>query len=155
MSLEPLLPLPWMQGSFPPMNAERSHAGGEQNLRHHRGRGSLAMGAGNTNGVVVPAGHDAQQLAALQNRNAACLGGDEFRIVRHDGCGVHDQVSALDVFRTLSQLYRNTHVSNRLKRLGFVVVRAGEVKSTCVEDLCQRIHAAAANPDEMNMLFTV
>lgn len=131
------------------------HAGSEQDLCHHRSRGRLAVCAGNADGVVIPAGHDAQQFAALQHRYTACLGSDQFRVVCHDGCSVDDQISALDILRTLSQIYRDAHVPDSLERFCFVVVRAGEVIALGVQYLCQRIHTAAADADEVDVLFSL
>ena len=90
------------------------YAGGEQDLRHHRGGRRLAVGAGNADGIVIPAGHNTQQFAPFQHRHAAGFGCDQFRIVCHDRRGVYDQVSPLNIFRTLSQIYGNAHVADCL-----------------------------------------
>ena len=131
------------------------HAGCKQNLCDHRGGSGFAVGAGNTDCIVIPAGHNAQQFASLQYRHTAGLCRDQFRIVCHNCSCVHNQVSAFDIFCTLSQENRNAHIPDCLERLCLIIVRAGEVISFCVQNLSQRIHAAATDSDKVDVLFTL
>ena len=42
-----------------------------------------------------------------------------------------------------------------MERFCFVVVRTGEVIALGVQNLCQRIHTAAADADEVDVLFSL
>ena len=94
-----------------------------------------------------------KQLGTLQHGDAAGLGSHQLRVVRQDCGGIDNQVSAFNIFRFLADGDGNTQFPLCIYRIGGIVVRAGDVISGCSQDLYQRVHTAAADPDKMNMLF--
>ena len=131
------------------------HPGGKQNLRRHGGGGSLSVGAADADGVVILGGDDAQQFTALQHRYAAGFGSDQLRIVRHNGCGVDDQIRPRNILCPLPQHHRDPQLPDSLQGLGFVVVRPGEIIAPAVENLRQGIHTGAPDSDKVNVFFSI
>ena len=126
-----------------------------KDLGQHRGGRGLAVGAGDTDRITIPTGNQTQHLASLQHRHTGSLGSNQFRIVRHDRSCMHDQVSAFDIFRTLSEgLDFDAHVPDCLQCVRFVVIGTGQMITLRMKDLRQWVHSRTADADKMNVLLS-
>src|SRR5699024_11021652 len=129
-------------------------------LHEHLGQqcsgGRLAVGATDADAVVKPAGHQSQQVGALDGRHTACTGSNQLRIIVHDRGSVDNQVGAFDVFGALTQCDRNIHLFPfKVDGVTRVIVRTGDIVTHSVQNLHQREHTRTADTDEMKMLFIV
>ena len=123
---------------------------------YHRCDGSLAVGTADTYRIVEPCRYYPQQLRTLYHRYAAAFCSHHLGIIGEYGRGIDYQIGAFDIAGPLTDgVYLHAHLSYRSKRLGLVVVRSGDVVPLGYQHLCQRIHAAAAYPHHMYMLFAV
>ena len=126
---------------------------GEQDLREHRGCCRLAVRTGNADRIGIPFRDKPEQLTALHHCNAGSLCCRALGIRLCDRRRIDDQIRIRDILRALPELHRNPQRPHRCQRIRLVVIRAGQIISFCMQHLCQRIHAAAADADHMDMLL--
>ena len=124
---------------------------------HHRGRGSLAVGTGEADDIVVVAHDVAPGLCALHDRDAELVCADDLGVFVVNGGGAHDQGRALDVLRPVLIGDRG---AERLKTRGDVgaqAVGAGDRHTLAQQKLCERVHGYAADADEVNsfLIFNI
>src|SRR5699024_3263111 len=110
----------------------------------------LAVGAADADAAVKPAGHQPQQVGALNGGHAAGPRRHQLGVVVHDSGGVDNQVCALDVLGALADGNRDAKLLPlKVDGVAGVIVRAGDVVSHAVQDLHQWKHARAADADEV------
>ena len=113
------------------------------------------MSTRNADSVIVPRGNYAQQVGTFKDRHTACLCSHKLGVVSHDSGCVDDEVSALDILRSLTDIHRDTHISYSVEGFSLVVIRACQVVALTVEYLSERVHTRAADTDEVDVLFSV
>lgn len=127
----------------------------DQQLAEHGGGRGFAVGSGYGDGAVVAAGNDAQHYRALDRGDTLFGGCHQLGVILLDGGGIDDQLRALDVFRTVTHVHRNSVGADAVERFTLVRVGAGELKALAVQDLGQRAHARAADADEMDSFYMI
>ena len=121
---------------------------------HGRG-GRLAVGAGDADAVLVQAADIAQQDAALHGGDAVGIGGVQLHVVLRDGGRVDHEVGADDVVGAMAQRDLHAHLPLVADDAAIQHITAGDDISLGVQDLDQRVHAAAAAADEVDLLHII
>ena len=121
----------------------------------HGSRGGLAVSAGNADAVLVQAAHIAQQNAALHSGDAIGSGSIQLHVVLGNGGRVDHQVNADHVVRSMTQADLHAHLPLRADDAAVQHIAAGDIISLGREDLDQRIHAAAAAADEVDLFHII
>ena len=121
---------------------------------HGRG-GRLAVGAGDADAVLVQAADIAQQDAALHGGDAVGIGGVQLHVVLCDGGRVDHEVGADDVVGAMAQRDLHAHLPLVADDAAIQHITAGDDISLGVQDLDQRVHAAAAAADEVDLLHII
>lgn len=111
------------------------------------------MSSRNTDRVIVALCDYSEEVCSFEHGNSACSCSHKFGIVLHYGSRVDYEVCTLDIFSTLTNENRNAHFAHCIKSLGFVIVRACQKISLCMEYLCKGIHTRTADTDEVDVLF--
>ena len=124
---------------------------------HHRGRGGLAVGAGEADDIVVVAHDVAPGLCALHDRDAELVCADDFGVFVVNGGGAHDQGGALDVLRPVLIGDRGAECLETRGDVGAQAVGAGDRHTLAQQKLCERVHGYAADADEVNsfLIFNI
>ena len=121
---------------------------------HGRG-GRLAVGAGNADAVLIQAADIAQQDAALHGGDAVGNRRIQLHIVLRDGSRVDHEVGADDIVGAVAQRDLDAHLPLVLDDASVQHIAAGDYIALGVEDLDQRIHAAAAAANEVDLLHII
>ncbi len=127
----------------------------EKRLREHRRRGRLAVRAGDANGERHALHQLADQVTALDLRNAQPRGLRTLGVVLGDGGGVDDHVRAAHVFRALADVDFD---ALRGERIGLVrprAVRTADGKALARQQRRQPRHGTSANPDKVHAASAV
>ena len=124
---------------------------------HHRGRGGLAVGAGEADDIVVVAHDVAPGLCALHDRDAELVCADDLGVFVVNGGGAHDQGRALDVLRPVLIGDRGAERLETRGDVGAQAVGAGDRHTLAQQKLCERVHGYAADADEVNsfLIFNI
>ena len=113
------------------------------------------MGAGDADAVLVQAADIAQQNAALHGGDAVGIGGVQLHVVLRDGGRVDHEVGADDVVGAMAQRDLHAHLPLVADDAAIQHITAGDDISLGVQDLDQRVHAAAAAADEVDLLHII
>src|SRR5882724_6481384 len=124
---------------------------GSENACNHRGRGGLAMRAGNGN-AVFEAHQFGEHFRARDNWDFALVRFDNFRIVGLNRGRNHDDVRILDVRSFVAFVNRGAEILKALGCGGRLGVRAGNGIAEREQHFSDTAHADAADSDEMNAL---
>ena len=126
-----------------------------QHCGDHAGGRRLAVGAGDADAVLVQAADIAQQDAALHGGDAVGIGGVQLHVVLRDGGRVDHEVGADDVVGVMAQRDLHAHLPLVADDAAIQHITAGDDISLGVQDLDQRVHAAAAAADEVDLLHII
>ena len=121
---------------------------------HGSGRG-LAVGTGNADALPVQAAHVAQQHAALNGGDAVGGSSVQLHVVLCNGGGVHHHVHADHIVRTVAQRDLDSHLPLRADDAAVQHIAARDLIALGGQDLDQRVHAAAAAADEVDLFYIV
>ena len=113
------------------------------------------MGAGNADAVLIQAADIAQQDAALHGGDAVGNRRIQLHIVLRDGSRVDHEVGADDIVGAVAQRDFDAHLPLVLDDASVQHIAAGDHIALGVEDLDQRIHAAAAAANEVDLLHII
>ena len=119
----------------------------------HRSSGGLAVGAGHADALLVQTAHIAQQHAALDGGDAVGGSGTQLHVVLGDGCGIHHHVHTDDVVGAVAQADLHAHLPFVADDAAVQHITAGDLVTLGGQDLDQRIHAAAAAADEVDLFY--
>ena len=113
------------------------------------------MGAGHADALLVQTAHIAQQHAALDGGDAVGGSGTQLHVVLGDGCGIHHHVHTDDVVGAVAQADLHAHLPLVADDAAVQHITAGDLVALGGQDLDQRIHAAAAAADEVDLFYIV
>ena len=102
----------------------RIKARADQQLAEHRGGGGLAVCTGYRDGTVVAAGDDTEHYTALDRGDTLFFCGNQLGIILFDSGGVYNQLSAFDILRLMSHMYRDAVAADAVECLALVAVGA-------------------------------
>ena len=111
------------------------------------------MGAGNADGVVVPAHQQPPRLPALDNGQAEGARGDDFRVLVKDGGGADDGGGAAHVLFPLAYHDAGAQAFQPVGVNGALAVRALHAGAHMQQKLGERPHGHPADAAEMNGFF--
>ena len=143
------------QGQLAADDRRRITAGQLQRGGDHGSGGGLAVGAGNADALLVQSAHIAQQDAALDGGDAIGRSGAQLHIILGDRSRVDHHIHADDVVRTVAQRDLDAHLPLVADDAAVQHVAAGDLVALGCEDLDQRVHAAAAAADEVDLFYIV
>ena len=124
-------------------------AAGIEQRCDHRGRGGLAVGAGDGDAALQP--HQlGQHLGAAHHRNAAFARRRQFRIVALDRGGDHDDLRAVDVLRLVADRDPRAVLAQTVEIVIVRGVRALHGIAEIEQHLGDAAHADPADPDEVD-----
>ena len=124
-------------------------AAGIEQRRDHRGRGGLAVGAGDGDAALQP--HQlGQHLGAAHHRNAPFARRRQFRIVALDRGGDHDDLRAVDVLRLVADRDLRAVLAQTVEIVIVGGVRALHGIAEIEQHLGDTAHADPADPDEVD-----
>ena len=129
----------------------RVHTGFAQNRRDQRGRGGLAMRAGNRN-ALLQAHQLSQHDGALHHRNLLGAGRDDFGVVGPDRRRGDQHLSARDVRGRMADMDLQAQAGQALRGGAIALVGARDGVAQVVQDLGDAAHAGAADADKMDVL---
>jgi len=118
-------------------------------VREHRGRGGLAVRAGDADRVAVGLHDVAPGLRALEDGDALGPGGGDLGVVVVDGGGADDAVGAADVLGAVADKDGDTVIDELARRNGGVHVGAGDLHAHAAQHEAERTHGDAADADEV------
>ena len=121
----------------------------------HGSGGGLAVSAGDADALLVQAAHIAQQHAALDGGDAVGGSGTQLHVVLGDGRGIHHHVHTDDVVGAVAQADLHAHLPLVADDAAIQHIAAGDLVALGRKDLDQRIHAAAAAADEVDLFYIV
>ena len=102
------------------------------------------------NGRFVILHHLPQKLCPGQHGKIHSSGGDQFRIIRFDGCSIDDQVNVWgDVFLALSIVDAGALRRQDMSQVRRRSVGAGDLKLFCQKDFCESAHTDAADTNKV------
>ena len=118
-------------------------------VRTHGRRRRLAVRAGNAQCVRVAAHQCAPRLRPLKDRDAAAVRLVHLRVVVvYGGRADHELNIIRDVGGTVTDVDRNTALTQRERIVALAHVRAADVQPGAVQHLRQRRHGHAADTDQ-------
>ena len=85
-----------------------------ENMGHHRGCGSFAMGAGNANCIFIGAHNHTPGLGPFKHRNTGAAGSSDLRVIVMDSCGTDHTICAPDIFTLVADMHGNTLICQLL-----------------------------------------
>ncbi len=132
----------------PPDHDRRIQSRAIQHEADHRGRGRLAVRAGDGDALLLPH-HLCQQLAAQDHRDAAVDRLDDLRIRHAHGRRADDDVDVADVGGVMSLVEVEAKGLQVRGHGRCLQVRSAHVDSATQQNLGQRAHPAAADANEM------
>ena len=113
------------------------------------------MGAGDADALLVQAAHIAQQNAALDGGDAVGGSGIQFHVIFGNGGRVDHHVGADHIIGAVTQADLDTHLTLVADDAAIQHIAAGDLVAFCGKDLDERIHAAAAAADEVDLFYIV
>ena len=131
--------------------------GGVEHLRHHRGRGRLAMRPGDHQHALRAEEEMPQRLGHREIRQPAFEERLRLRIGARDDVADHDQVGrGREVLRAETLLHLDAHLfKQRRRRFVELVVGTGDTIATLGQHPGQRRHRGARDADQMDMADVV
>ena len=123
---------------------------GEGDGGEHGGDGGFSVGSGNADAFLVLPHQGAEHLRALEDRDAeaACFGNVGGIVV--NGGIADDGICAVNVFRRVTDGYRDACGAQTVGHGAVGAVVAGDAAAAGMQRLRQRVHGNAADTDEMN-----
>jgi len=122
---------------------------GVEQRRNHRGRGGLAVRAGNGDAALQP--HQfGQHLGAAHHGNAPLTRRHQFRIIALDRSGDHDDLGAIDVLRLVADRDLCALLAQAVEIVIVGGVRALHGIAEIDQHLGDAAHADPADPDEVD-----
>ena len=104
----------------------RIHIRFHQNVGQHRCGGGFAVGAGNTDRILVGTHNHTPGLGTLEDRNTLGAGGGNFRIVIMGRCGTNYAASAFDIFCPVANGNVDALGDQFIRRNRRIHIRAGD-----------------------------
>ena len=129
--------------------------GRHEDVGGHGGGGSLAVGAGDAQGVAVALHDGAPGLGALVDRDAPGYGPGDLGVAVVNGGGADHRVAALQVLRRVADGHGDAHGTQVLHRGAVGHVRALDGDAHALQYLGQGAHADAADARQMDALAGV
>ena len=126
-----------------------------QRSGNHGSGGGFAMGAGDADALLVQAAHITQQNAALDGGDAVGGSGIQFHVIFGNGGRVDHHVGADHIIGAVTQADLDTHLTLVADDAAIQHIAAGDLVAFCGKDLDERIHAAAAAADEVDLFYIV
>ena len=126
-----------------------------QRSGNHGSGGGFAMGAGDADALLVQAAHITQQNAALDGGDAVGGSGIQFHVIFGNGGRVDHHVGADHIIGAVTQADLDTHLTLVADDAAIQHIAAGDLVAFCSKDLDERIHAAAAAADEVDLFYIV
>ena len=127
-------------------------AGHLEDLGDHTGGCGLAVGAGDADRVGIHPLDIAQHDAALDTGDPQLLGMRDLGIARQDRRGVDQQLGTLDILGRMGDFDLDPHRPLVVDNIPLVHIAAGDGVAGGMEDLHNREHPAAADPDKVQPL---
>ena len=114
------------------------------------------MCSGNGDGRIVIGHKLSEQFSAGKHRKSLPLCFHEFFIILVNGCGVNNDINAVDYIGSLLAVKNNgTFIGEVIRERGLFVVRTGYRKSLFHEDFRKSAHADASDSDKVNMAWMI
>ena len=113
------------------------------------------MGAGDADALLVQAAHIAQQHAALDGGDAVGGSGIQLHVILGNSGGINHHIGADDIVCTVAQTDLDAHLPLVADDAAIQHIAAGDLVALGRKDLDQRIHAAAAAANEVDLFYIV
>ena len=121
-----------------------------QHLGQHGGGAGFAMGAADTNGLLIAFHQLAQQHAALDGRDTQPVRLHPFWIIAGSGAGINHQIGAMHLLRCMADIHLYAGCAHVADQIALGTVRAGHLVSLGNQHLRQTGHAGAADADHVD-----
>ena len=132
------------------VHESRIQPGFSVNARDHRRGCGLSVRAGNGN-AVAKTHQFRQHLGAANNRNTRFVGGDDFRVIRRNRAGNHDNARIAHVFRAMVEINRGAKLSQLLGHRIRRQVGAANLITFVGQNFGNTAHAGTANANKVNV----
>ena len=121
----------------------------EQHFGNHGRRCRLAVRAADVDGVAIALHQLTQQCCAFHLGNAQLGGAGAFGVIRRDGGGIDDNVRAVHILGTLTDVNMNARLLQRVGHIGTGGIRTGHANTELDEHAGKPAHGAAADADHV------
>ena len=121
----------------------------------HGSGGGFSVSAGDADALFVQAAHVTQQNAALDGGDAVGGSGIQLHVIFGNGGRVDHHVGADHIIGAVTQADLDTHLTLVADDTAIQHIAAGDLVAFCGKDLDERIHAAAAAADEVDLFYIV
>ena len=150
------IPIPHPVSGMEQGQITTDHHGGVQigfhhNMGHHGGGSGLAVGAGNTDSIVIGLHDLSPGLRTFKHRNTLCTGSGYFRVIIMRGGCADNAVRAADVLRPMTYGHINASGNQFIGGNRGIHIRSCNKQAHPLQDKPQRPHGHAANANQMNV----
>ena len=113
------------------------------------------MGARDRYQLLIFFGKHAQHHCPLKGGNSLFPCRYQLRIVRPAGSSIYKGLRAVNIFRPLAHIHRDTPGFYPVQGVRLILVGTGNAVAFAQQKLCHGAHARAANTYKVNPLYTV